>query len=1056
MSRKKLWKGGLVLLCLVGIALSCAAGEVFINDLGEVARGFRIKFSQPVEIIDFGGPFLSQYPSGQATEFIFSDGEAQPWDSLWLSWSPASATVMEHHWLTVEPRIEKTEGGLLITGSAYRLRIRQDSPFYDCEFALEVKDGQGEWNAVQLDGQAEFAYVEKGEASSSLGLGARCTFKYELHKDAVVVGMSVLFNLLNPLKRVMAEIHLIGTDDGVLVRFATPQQQKGQERDAVFWTLPRFSLDNQLFDAYTFWGAPDELHTGTIAELGESSAYGPFAGVSPWGREGDTTDRLSALHPALIVRSEKRDTGFGTVFMNYERDWAKSYSFFQHYRSIYFNYYSGFTPVPALKPTQWAWLTPFAGRNAAVNAQKVEMLLHEGEALMKDFKPIAPKLSGEILQPIKDFPAELRCKQPVTDINNAVVYTINDPTLPDYGISLAKKVGSDMLIRGWFKWHNARNYQDDAHVVPKAYALGALFGGGTTCSALYYGENNLSKAQVLDMATRGPDGNLVNAWGRPGILHGTLSNPKYINYILSWCFAQIDAGVDHLFMDEINAALSEKEGYDDYSIHDFRNHLRHKYCDGQGWAKDDPRWGEKFKIDLTDKAVAPDGTIESFNYRAYLKKYGFTKRPTSDQNPLAVEWQQFRQERDERAWETMTDRIREYARKKGRRVYISANGLAKYVDLQVVGIRPGHCWRLKNGKVDLSGSQLHEWESIVHAGRSLAGKRVPVVLFHDWGWGFPWTEVTPAERNLWMRVRGAEIYAAGGFFAFPVRSPYRPDSLHDDTIREIQRQTIFYQKHKELYLQAECCSVDCLPTMQPSIGTALWRSEESRSLLVHVINRMVDGMTLKKRKEVTVEVPTHILPTRVRIVSPDWNGEKPGRAEQTEEGIRIMIPELEAYAIAILDYSDQKTLPALFFGPLLVPERSWERPEQNEFPVDEHGWVANLYALNGILQGRYHPHLRNPPTFLVHAKGPARISMKIQSVAQSGAKLEYLIDGKLTRSLNLPDRDGKNDLSAPEYDQVFEFDIPPGRHRITLQNVGGDWATVAWYQFSGPLAEWAE
>ena len=64
MRRKKLWRDGLVLLCLVGITLSSAAGEVFLNDLDKVARGFCITFSEPVKIIDFGGPFLSQYPSG--------------------------------------------------------------------------------------------------------------------------------------------------------------------------------------------------------------------------------------------------------------------------------------------------------------------------------------------------------------------------------------------------------------------------------------------------------------------------------------------------------------------------------------------------------------------------------------------------------------------------------------------------------------------------------------------------------------------------------------------------------------------------------------------------------------------------------------------------------------------------------------------------------------------------------------------------------------------------------------------------------------------------------
>ena len=53
------------------------------------------------------------------------------------------------------------------------------------------------------------------------------------------------------------------------------------------------------------------------------------------------------------------------------------------------------------------------------------------------------------------------------------------------------------------------------------------------------------------------------------------------------------------------------------------------------------------------------------------------------------------------------------------------------------------------------------------------------------------------------------------------------------------------------------------------------------------------------------------------------------------------------------------------------------------------------------------------------------------------------------KSIDLPDRDGKNDSMAREYDQTFEFAIPPGRHRLTLDNVGGDWACIGWYAFTG-------
>jgi hypothetical protein len=91
-----------------------------------------------------------------------------------------------------------------------------------------------------------------------------------------------------------------------------------------------------------------------------------------------------------------------------------------------------------------------------------------------------------------------------------------------------------------------------------------------------------------------------------------------------------------------------------------------------------------------------------------------------------VVWRQFRRWRDDRAWKTLTDRIRAYAQENNRTILISGNSLAKYVDLQVLGV--WGAWTTSNGHIDLSGSQLSDWRSLVQRGRILAGKRVPVTL----------------------------------------------------------------------------------------------------------------------------------------------------------------------------------------------------------------------------------------------------------------------------------------------------------------------------------------
>lgn len=86
--------------------------------------------------------------------------------------------------------------------------------------------------------------------------------------------------------------------------------------------------------------------------------------------------------------------------------------------------------------------------------------------------------------------------------------------------------------------------------------------------------------------------------------------------------------------------------------------------------------------------------MKSFDYRAYLGKHGFSADPLADGNLLAREWREFRRQRDDAAWKTLADQIRQYARRQGRTVYLSGNGIARYVDLQVPGVWA--LWRLKS------------------------------------------------------------------------------------------------------------------------------------------------------------------------------------------------------------------------------------------------------------------------------------------------------------------------------------------------------------------------
>ena len=208
----------------------------------------------------------------------------------------------------------------------------------------------------------------------------------------------------------------------------------------------------------------------------------------------------------------------------------------------------------------------------------------------------------------------------------------------------------------------------------------------------------------------------------------------------------------------------------------------------------------------------------------------------------------------------------------------------------------------------------------------------------------------------------------------------------------------------------------------------------------------------RPRRNVRIRMPLNRLPKAVRIVSPDWPGERPGQARLADGRLTVALPELEAYAVAILDYDE---LPELALAARrIVPARRWARPDRNEFTLQPDGTIREAWALNGYLQGRLHTHLRNPPTFLVHLPKGGSLEVHVRAVAMGGARLECLLDGKLHKAIDLPDRDRRNDGSAREYDATYTIPIPPGRHRLALRNPGADWATVAWYRLTGDTAKW--
>jgi len=647
-------------------------------------------------------------------------------------------------------------------------------------------------------------------------------------------------------------------------------------------------------------------------------------------------------------------------------------------------------------------------------------------------------------------------------LRNITVFSINEYADWPLLVKFAAGIDSQMLIRAWFKWREAHDYKREAYLIDMAHENGQLFCGGVTMSALYEGENGISLEEFSDMVTRDPHGRLFPAFGRSdaGYYHGSLANRRYLDYVLSFAYRQIDAGVDCLFMDEVNGAYTIHEGYDDYGIADFRDWVMRRFCDDEGWSLKDRRWTEELEIHLDNRVICPDATIASFDYRQYLQFHGWADDPGNGENPLATLWgntptstgDDYTTYRNHKAWSYVSGKIREYALSKGTNVLITANGLNRFVDFQMRGVWED--WPVKHAlpwqyRLDCSIPYLHKWRSDVLLGRELVDKDAPVVFFHDWGFGMPWNEIPVIDRINWLRIYVAEIYSAGAYFAFPVHGPYN-DAKRDGTFEWIGYLSQFYLNYSNIYrsrswLSPRQVSIVNRTTGKGGISVAFWEHEELQRRAIHLVNHRFQNYMLVPQHDLLLELPSASFPTRVYAISPSFEGERLLKFSMEADTIRIRLPELEDYVVILLDYEglpekghlDDKTL---------LCSHQWRRPVMNRFSVPNSAApLPKSGELIAFVQGKYHLDMKNNPVFLVDYSVDGQFVIHVNSVAKQGAVLVVCVDGVNVLEQALPDRDWMSGGYAWEYDREFAIPISAGEHEIEVDNIGSDWFSVDYY-----------
>lgn len=163
-------------------------------------------------------------------------------------------------------------------------------------------------------------------------------------------------------------------------------------------------------------------------------------------------------------------------------------------------------------------------------------------------------------------------------------------------------------------------------------------------------------------------------------------------------------------------------------------------------------------------------------------------------------------------------------------------------------------------------------------------------------------------------------------------------------------------------------------------------------------------------------------------------GIKPDEAEFRPLEAKLIMPQ----NISVEDLCDVTVYPGL----------GWAKPETNQFTVDPYGNVPNVSQLSAYVQGRYHPELRNNPVFTVDFPFGGDAVIHVNSVANSGAVMKIYVDGSTARTVELEDRDGKNDGSANEYNLDVTVPVPVGKHTVAVDNAGNDWFTIDYVKFT--------
>jgi hypothetical protein len=465
----------------------------------------------------------------------------------------------------------------------------------------------------------------------------------------------------------------------------------------------------------------------------------------------------------------------------------------------------------------------------------------------------------------------------------------------------------DLVPRTWSQWNlSGLKSADYLSSYPSAcHEKGTLFVGGLTASVIFVDE--MSTTEFADEVGRNAAGEQVaHSEIVSGAYRGSLASPGFRQLLINIAKIQIDAGVDGVFFDEVNACYTGasydgNEGFDDYHIADFGRFLCAKYGnDAAALAAFDLASSDGLDCTSSDPGAA-------FHYRGYLARHGFQSAPLSSSNKLAGEWGTTVQNRPDPSkgsfvetysslvyWQEIVVAVRSYAREKyGKEVLITANGIFPFVDFQSVGLYDwnkdstgthGFDYVPVTGKapdahLDGSISFMPVLQSLKARSKRIVeaagGHEVPLLLFLDWPTDMinRYYALPFEERKDYVRLFLAEAYAFGMWFSLPLATTTDTNTATALGMMDFfQVMRAFYQGHADLFRGGQDSTV--APEVSATgVAAHLVTFANGRSVL-HLVNHNYTAAFVPQTG-LSVTIPLAQAPKSVTLVSPDLAADQP-------------------------------------------------------------------------------------------------------------------------------------------------------------------------------------